>query len=182
MELLWETGRLDLLIRGSGEAGRLMRKASAGVAAEVREHAPPRGPHAAGTEALEWSDEEEGAERENQCLSIELGVGTGEGRERGTKQLKVYTKKKEEQPLNWDRGLDAMDRVTHSKGSQERGGRGHAGKDVGRIVRELRRGLYLSDPTEPCLGATGAAAVCQNSGTRTAERARGSADPRERET
>ncbi|KAJ1164384.1 hypothetical protein NDU88_004824 [Pleurodeles waltl] len=55
-------------------------------------------------------------------------------------------------------------------------------QDVGRIVREVRRGLQLSDPTDPCLGAAGAATVCQSGGTTVAECAGGSADPRECKT
>ncbi|KAJ1191509.1 hypothetical protein NDU88_000825 [Pleurodeles waltl] len=73
------------------------------------------------------------------------------------------------------RGIKTTDKSPGTRG------RGHAGKDVGRIVRELCWGLHLSDPTEPCLGAADAAAVCLTGGTRATERAGGSADPGERE-
>ncbi|KAJ1176299.1 hypothetical protein NDU88_001581 [Pleurodeles waltl] len=39
-------------------------------------------------------------------------------------------------------------------------GRGHASQDVGRVVRELRRGLHFSNLTEPCPGAAGTADLC----------------------
>ncbi|KAJ1158362.1 hypothetical protein NDU88_011053 [Pleurodeles waltl] len=52
-------------------------------------------------------------------------------------------------------------------------------KDVGRIVRELWRGLHLSDLTEPFLGAASAVAVCRSGEAKAAERAGGSANPGE---
>ncbi|KAJ1180649.1 hypothetical protein NDU88_005869 [Pleurodeles waltl] len=65
-------------------------------------------------QALEWSDEEEGEERRNQCQDVDLGVRTGEDSGREIKLLNIYLKKKE-----LGRGVDVMDSDIHSEGLKE---------------------------------------------------------------
>ncbi|KAJ1169863.1 hypothetical protein NDU88_001751 [Pleurodeles waltl] len=86
VDLLREAGQLDLLVDGTGDPGRLMRKASAVVAVAVQVCAPLRHPHAMGKEV---SDQGRSSTR-RAALAVQVfrqGVGQGSANSTGHEAL-----------------------------------------------------------------------------------------------